>query len=220
MIDNIKEYDRMIAGNFYNPDDEELKSIHMEVMTLCQKFNAIPFDQEDEKNAAKENLIPSSIGKNLTIFTPFLCEYGTNISVEENVFINYNCTFLDVAKITIGQGTMFGPNVCLATSQHPILAEECMSKDYPDGYHNLEYAKAITIGDNCWIGANVTILGGVTIGNGAIVAAGSVVTRDVSANSIFAGIPAKFIRKIDEKDCMHVWEAYKANSSPKSDMDS
>lgn len=219
MNDKIKEFDRMVAGKLYNADDPELGEIHRKSMVLCQKFNNILFDQEEEKNAAKEELIPSCKGKNLGIFTPFYCEYGCNIHVGNGCFINYNCTFLDVASIEIGNGVWFGPNVTLATPNHPFLPEERLPNDYPDGFHDLEYAKPITIEDNCWICASATIVGGVTIGKGSIVAAGSVVTRDVPANSIVSGVPAKVIRKIDEQDRMNVWKTYQENSLPQSERE-
>lgn len=216
MSERITEFERMVAGKFYNADDPELGVIHRKAMTLCQRFNSIPFDQEAEKNAAKEELIPSCIGKNLGIFTPFYCEYGVNIHVGNLCFINYNCTFLDVAPITIGDGVWFGPNVTLATPSHPFLAEERLPNEYPDGFHDLEYAKPIVIQDNCWICASTTIIGGVTIGKGSIVAAGSVVTKDVPPNCIVAGVPAKVMREIDEQDRMNVWETYRTNSMPLS----
>ncbi len=216
-MEEIKEFDRMSAGKFYNACDPELGKQHVATMTLCQKFNSIPFDQEEEKNKAKEQLIPSSVGKNLGIFTPFYCEYGVNIEVGQNCFVNYNCTFLDVAKIKLGNGVWIGANVTIATPNHPYIPEERLEADYPDGHHDLEYAKAITIKDNCWICSSATIVGGVTIGEGAIVAAGAVVTSDVPANSIVAGVPAKVIRQIDEKDRMHPWETYVANELPLSD---
>lgn len=219
MGEKIKEFDRMIAGKLYNADDPELGAIHLKSMVLCQKFNSIPFDQEEAKNAAKEELIPSCKGKGLGIFTPFYCEYGMNIHVGECCFINYNCTFLDVAPITIGNGVWFGPNVTIATPNHPYIAQERLPQNYPDGFHDLEYAKPVVIEDNCWICASATIVGGVTIGKGSIVSAGSVVTRDVPANSIVAGVPAKVVREIDEQDRVHVWETYQTNSMPLSERE-
>lgn len=213
---NITEFDRMVAGHLYNADDKDLGIIHIKSMSLCQKFNSIPFDHEEEKNSAKEELIPSCKGKGLGIFTPFFCEYGMNIHVGEGCFINYNCTFLDVAPITLGNGVWIGPNVTLATPMHPFIAEERLPNNYPDGFHDLEYASPITIEENCWICASATIVGGVTIGAGSIVSAGAVVTSDVPANSIVAGVPARVIRQIDEQDRINVWETYKSNSKPQS----
>lgn len=219
MSDKIKEFDRMVAGNLYNADDPELGVVHLKQMTLCQKFNSIPFDQGEVRDAVQNELIPSGKGKGLGIFTPFHCEYGLNIHVGTGCFINYNCTFLDVAPITLGDGVWIGPNVTMATPCHPFIAEERLPQQYPDGFHDLEYAKPIVIEEKCWICASATIVGGVTIGKGSIVTAGSVVVRDVPPNSIVAGVPAKVIREIDEQDRFHVWETYQANALPLSDRD-
>ena len=99
-------------------------------------------------------------------------------------------------------------NVTLATPMHPLVYSERIYNNYPDGYHDLEYSKPITIEDNCWIASNVTICGGVTIGKNSVVAAGAVVTKDMPANSIIAGVPAKVIREIDESDKIDVWNTY------------
>ena len=166
------------------------------------------------KQRALERLIPSAKGKNFEAFAPFYCEYGVNIHVGRNCFINYNSVFLDVAPITLGDNVLVGPNVTLATPNHPFVAEERAYTDYPNGCHELEYAQPITIGDNCWLCAGVTVCGGVTIGAGSIIAAGAVVTRDIPPNSIAAGVPAKVLRQIGEGDRLHVWETYVKNGLP------
>lgn len=219
MSGKITEFERMTAGRLYNAADGDLNKIHIAAMVQCQKFNSIPFDQEEEKEAAKVKLIPSAEGKELGIFTPFYCEYGVNIHIGYRCFINYNCTFLDVAPINIGNGVWFGANVTIATPSHPFLPEERLITDYPDGTYPLEYAKPVTIEDNCWICSSVTIAGGVTVGEGSIIAAGAVVVRDVPAHSLAAGVPAKVIRRIDEKDRMHVWETYQQDAQPLSDRE-
>ena len=102
---------------------------------------------------------------------------------------------------------------------HPYLADERLPKDYPDGKHDLEYSKPITIKKNCWICSGATIAGGVTIGENSIVAAGAVVTRDIPPNSIAGGVPAKVIRALDEQDKMNVWETYIKDETPMSIRD-
>ena len=161
-------------------------------------------------------LIPSSHSNDLTIFAPFYCEYGKNIYVGKNCFVNYNCVFLDVAPITLGNSVWFGANVTVATPLHPYIADERMIKKYPDGIHDLEYAKPIMIKDNCWICSGAIISGGVTIGENSIVAAGAVVTKDVPKNCIVGGVPAKVIREIDENDRIDVWNTYIKNEFPLS----
>ena len=155
-----------------------------------------------------ERLIPSSKGKGLGLFSPFYCEYGVNIHVGRDCFVNYNCVFLDVAPIVLEDGVWIGASVTVATPLHPYLAEERMIREYPDGEHDLEYAKPITLKKNCWICSGAVISGGVTVGENSIVAAGAVVTKDVPDHCIVGGVPAKVIRMIDEDDRMDVWDAY------------
>ncbi len=217
MYNNINEWDRMVAGKLYNSASKDLFKRHALGMTRCDRFNKIALWRIKTKQRALERLIPSAKGKDLFVFAPFYCEYGVNIHVGQGCFINYSCTFLDVAPITLGDGVWVGANVTLATPNHPFLAEERLPADYPDGKHDLEYAAPITIENNCWICSGATICGGVTIGENSIVAAGAVVSRDVPPGSIVAGVPARVLRPIDEKDCMHVWETYEKNAIPVSD---
>ena len=216
MYNNINEWDRMVAGKLYNSASKEIFRQHALGLIRCERFNKIALWRILTKQRALKKLIPSSKGKNFAVFAPFYCEYGVNIYVGEGCFVNYNCTFLDVSPITLGNGVWLGANVTLATPNHPFIAEERLPADYPDGNHDLEYSEPITIKDNCWICSGVTICGGVTIGENSIVAAGAVVTRDVPPNSIAAGVPAKVIRQIDEDDRINVWETYEKNEIPVS----
>ena len=219
-MNNINEWDRMVSGKLYNAASSDLFKNHDRGMIRCDRFNRIPLRRYRAKQRALTRLIPSSKGKGLYVFAPFYCEYGININVGEGCFINYNCTFLDVSPITLEDGVWIGANVTLATPLHPFLSEERLPQEYPDGFHDLEYSKPITIKKNCWICSSATIAGGVTVGENSIVAAGAVVTRDVPANSIVAGVPARVIRAIDEDDRMNVWETYINNEVPLSVRDS
>lgn len=216
MAKRISDWDRMIAGKLYNAASKDIEKRHTQGLINCDKFNKTPVWRPKAKQHALERLIPSARGKDLGVFAPFYCEYGINIHVGKECFINYNCTFLDVSPITLGDGVWIGANVTLATPNHPFLAEERLNTKYPDGYHDLEYSEPITIKDGCWICSSSTICGGVTVGENSIVAAGSVVLKDVPPNSIVAGVPAKVIRQIDEKDRINVWETYKKNEVPLS----
>lgn len=204
----------MTSGLLYNPADSEIAKRHMDGMTRCARFNKISFRRTKAKQRALERLIPSARGKGLSVFSPMYCEYGVNIHVGRECFMNYNCTLLDVAPITLGDSVWIGADVTLATPNHPLIAEERLCADYPDGRHDLEYAEPITIGDGCWICSGAVICGGVTVGAGSVIAAGAVVTRDVPAGCIVAGVPAKVVRHIDESDRLNVWQTYVSGEKP------
>lgn len=131
-------------------------------------------------------LIGKQVDESFFMFPPFYTDCGRNITVGKNVFINSNCNFQDQGGITIGDGSLIGHRVILATLNHGIA---------PDDRHTL-YPAPIIIGKNVWVGAGATILPGVTIGDNAIIAAGAVVTKDVPENTIVAGVPAKTIRTL------------------------
>ena len=128
-----------------------------------------------------------------------------NIHVGDGCFINYNCTFLDVAPITLGNGGVDRRERDAGNAEPPIPCRGRLPSDYPDGHHGLEYAAPITIGDGCWLCSGVTVCGGVTIGENCVIAAGAVVNRDIPPNCIAAGVPARVIRKLDEQDRINMW---------------
>ncbi|MBQ1519927.1 MAG: sugar O-acetyltransferase [Clostridia bacterium] len=212
----MNEWERMTTGRLYDPAKDEIRRPHRRGLTLCDKFNRTPFSRRRKKQKLLEKLIPSCAGKDLGVFSPFYCEYGVNIHVGRDCFINYNCTFLDVAPITLEDGAWVGAGVILATPSHPYLSEERAIRVYPDGVHDLEYAKPITLKKNCWICSGAVISGGVTVGENSIVAAGAVVTSDVPPDCIAGGVPARVIRKIDENDRIGVWETYVNDGYPAS----
>ena len=119
---------------------------------------------------------------------PFYCCYGTNITIGEGSYLNFNCSFVDDGKIIIGKKVMFGPAVTIATVGHPVNPK---MREYM-------YTDPVTIEDNCWIGAGTTICPGVHIGENSVIGAGSVVVHDIPANSVAAGNPCKVIREIGE----------------------
>ena len=216
----MTEWERMTSGRLYAAGcDEETERRHLRGMTLCDKFNRTPLSRGRKKQKLLEKLVPSAIGKNLAVFSPFYCEYGENIKVGADCFVNYNCTFLDVAPITLEDCVWIGAGVIIATPMHPFLSQERIFQKYPDGVHDLEYAKPITVKKNCWICSGAVICGGVTIGENSIIAAGAVVTKDVPANCIAGGVPAKVIRELDENDKMDVWNTYINNEIPLSKRD-
>lgn len=158
--------------------------------TLMQKLNNM--DRADFDGIAK--VVQELLQTEETPFInpPFYCDYGNHIHVGKNFFANYNCTLLDVGKITFGDNCLLAPNVSIYTAGHPI---------HPDSRNSLyEYGIDVTIGDNVWLGGNVIVCPGVTIGSNCVIGAGSVVTRDIPDWSLAAGNPCRVIRKITEED--------------------
>jgi len=139
----------------------------------------------------KKELLRNLLGKtdgDFTIQAPFWCDYGYNIFIGENFYMNHNCIILDCAKVEFGDNVFIAPNCGFYTAGHPIEAEIRNA--------GLEYAKPIKVGNNVWIGGNVTVLPGVTIGDNVTIGAGSVVTKDIPSNTVAVGNPCKVIRNI------------------------
>lgn len=172
----------MLAGELYHPGDPKLVMERLRAKQLFQRINKMGEEDAEQRT----QLFYELLGKartNLHIEPPFYCDYGYNIEVGKNVFMNYNCCILDVTKVHVGNHVLFGPNVQVYTATHPI--------DYKLRRSGLEYAKPITIGSDVWIGGNVVICPGVTIGDGVVIGAGSVVTKDVPEGTVVKGNPAK-----------------------------
>ena len=157
---------------------------------LVQKLNTI--DRTDGEGILKiiQELLQTE--QSPCIVPPFYCDYGSHISVGKNFFANYNCTLLDVGRITFGDNCMLAPNVAIYTAGHPL---------HPDSRNSgYEYGADVVIGSNVWIGGSVVITPGVHIGDCCVIGAGSVVTKDIPAWSLAAGNPCRVIREITEKD--------------------
>ena len=160
---------------------------------LCQDSRRIEMELNATYHTPEEiveimsRLTRSKVDSTFRLFPPFTADFGKNITFGKNVFINAGCHFQDQGGITIGDGVLIGHNVVLATATHDLA---------PSRSRKLHY-KPIVIGDNVWIGSNSVILQGVTIGEWSVIAAGAVVTKDVEPYTIVGGIPAKFIRKVD-----------------------
>lgn len=170
--------------------DEEVFEQQKIARRLTQQLNTIDRSDYLGIQSIVKELFGSS--ENAFVNPPFYCDYGFNIHVGKNFFCNYNCTFLDVAKITIGDNCFMASNVALYTAGHPI---------HPETRNTLiEYGKPITIGDNVWIGGNVVINPGITIGSNTVIGAGSVVTKDIPEWVVAAGNPCKVIRSITDED--------------------
>lgn len=183
------EKEKMIAGEFYNPADKELAADRKSGHDRAERFNKAANDEE--RRAMVKDLFGST-GHNITVEPSLRVDYGYNIHVGEEFYANFNCVFLDVCPIRIGDNAMLGPGVSLVTPEHPLNPVERNS--------GVEFARPITIGDNCWIGTNATIVGGVTLGDNCVVAAGAVVTKSFTDNVVLAGVPAQVIREIEWTD--------------------
>lgn len=185
----MTELEKMLAGDLYDASDPTLLTMRNNVRTLFSRYNQTPYDADPERRAILDQLLGHA-GHNLNIQGPFYCDYGTHISIGDNGFVNFNCIFLDCARITIGINFQCAPNVQLYTAYHSIIAAE-RSK-------GPELASPITIGDNVWLGGGVIVCPGVTIGDNTTIGAGSVVTKDVPANVFAAGNPCRVIRELGE----------------------
>lgn len=176
------------------PDDlKELRSEYSkELFTQAQKITMELNNQYHDENELKslmEELTGSEIGSGFKLFPPFYTDFGKNTKIGKNVFINSSCHFQDQGGISIGDSTLIGHNVVLATVNHAIEPQLKRKNSYAP----------ITVGKNVWIGSNVVVLQGVTIGDWAVVAAGAVVTKDVESYTIVGGVPAKFIKKVEHE---------------------
>lgn len=187
----MNEQAKMLAGKLYTAQDPQLAEEHRRALRLTRRYNMTEEDQTEEREALMQELL-GSVGEDVVIMPPFRCDYGTQIEIGDHFFANYDCLFLDVCSIKIGNHVMLGPRVCLYTAAHPLSSEV---RDT-----GLEYGKPITIGNSVWIGGNVIVNPGVTIGNEVVIGAGSVVTHDLPDGVIAAGNPCRVLRRISDED--------------------
>ncbi len=182
------EREKMLAGEFYNPLDEDLSAGRLRARKLVRAFNGCgPEDEEGRQRVMKEMF--GAVGEGVLIEPPFACDYGDNIYLGDRVFFNFNCCILDSGRVEIGEGTKFAPFVQIYTTTHPV--EASLRRE------GAEYALSIRIGADVWLGGGAIICPGVTIGDGAVIGAGSVVTRDVPPESVAAGNPCRVIRRVE-----------------------
>ncbi len=180
------EKEKMLIGENYFGNDKELVLDRQKAKKLLHKLNVTEYLMNGNARQLLRELLPNS-NKRIYIEPPFHCDYGYNIQSGENVYFNVNCVVLDSMKVTIGDNVFFGPNCQIYTATHPLDSIE---------RQKTEFAKPVSIGNDCWIGGSSVILPGVSIGNGCTIGAGSVVTKDIPDNSLAVGSPAKVIRKI------------------------
>lgn len=188
--DMKSEEEKAREGLLYDANyDEELLREREACADMTYELNLLRPSQAAEREALLRRLLGRA-GKAFTIISPFFCDYGYNISIGENFFMNMNCVILDGAKVTFGDNVFIAPGCGFYTAGHPLDSER--------RNRGLEYARPITVGNNVWIGAQVCVLPGVTIGDNTVIGAGSVVTKSMPANVLAAGNPCRVIRKIEE----------------------
>lgn len=182
------EWERMLRGELYAPLDPELVNARNRARGLCQDLNATREEQEEERRGILRRLFGRG-GDTVWMQPPFHCDYGTNIELGERVFFNFSCLVLDVARVRIGEHTLFGPAVQIYTATHPMDAERRRRQ---------EFGRPIDIGSDVWVGGGAIILPGVCIGSRSVIGAGSVVTKDIPDDVFAAGNPCRVIRGISE----------------------
>ena len=169
-----------------NPFAPESTAARKQAKHLCQQINALRADQTKARKPLYQQLFGQV--SSAYIEPNFFCDYGSNIFLGERFYANHNCVILDAAEVRIGNRVMFGPNVQVYATTHPLdPAERATGK---------EFCAAVTIGDDCWIGGGAIILDGVTIGAGAVIGAGSLVNKDIPAGAVAAGNPCRVIKPV------------------------
>lgn len=188
----MKQYERMLEGKIYDPFDPEIIKEQSGCMELLYEYNATRPGEPDKREELLKKMF-GSIGEGCYIEPPLHANWaGKHVFMGNQVYANFNLTIVDDANIYIGDKVMFGPNVTIATANHPInpqLREKGM-----------QYNKEVHIGNNVWIGAGAIIVPGITIGDNSVIGAGSIVTRDIPANVVAVGNPCRVMREIGEHD--------------------
>lgn len=184
----MSELEKLKAGLEYCYDDEEIAAIKENAMKQSEIYNNIPAEDRDAQVKHLKKML-GGIGDKVEIMKPFQCDNGKNITIGNNFTGNYNLVILDCNKVTIGDNVMIGPNTLITSVGHPISPKK--RRDHTG------MTDPVTIGNDVWIGGNVTILPGITIGNNVVIGAGAVVTKDIPDNSLAVGVPAKVIREIE-----------------------
>ena len=182
---------RMLRGELYIADDAEIQDDQARSRELVERYNATRHDEHEARERLLRELL-GDVGEGVVVTPPFRCDYGSHITIGARTFVNYDCVMLDVAPIRIGAACQLAPRVQLLTATHPIDPEPRRL--------GWESAEPITIGDNVWLGGGAIVCPGVTIGEDTVVGAGGVVTRDLPAGVVAAGVPARVLREIDERD--------------------
>ena len=198
----MTQEERIDAGILFFPGDPALKAKKLKAHNLNIDYNRLHEDETEAREKILRDLL-GAMGKSCFLQGPITFHYGCHTFIGDDVFINFNITVQDDARVTIGDGCNFGPNVTIVTPLHPLIADERKALLDADGApRRLCWAKPVNVGKRCWICANAVILPGVTIGDDCVIGAGSVVTHEIPAGSFAAGNPCRVIRPITEADSM------------------
>lgn len=187
-MDTNTEKEKMLKGELYHAGDPELVRDRKNARRLTRLYNQTLEIEGTERNALLAELL-GSMGKDPYIEPTFRCDYGYNIHLGDHFYANFDCVFLDVCDIRIGNHCFIAPGVHIYTATHPLHAKERIS--------GAEYGKPVTIGHNVWIGGGAIINPGVRIGDNAVIASGAVVTKDVRENMVVGGNPARILKELD-----------------------
>lgn len=185
----MTEAEKLDAGLPYDMTDPEVNGRKLHAVKMTDALEAVPVTDHEKRVQAIKDLF-GSVGENPEILPGFHCDNGSNIHAGDDFLANYNVTILDIAPVYIGNHVLIGPNTLISTVNHPMT---------PAGRRkHLGIAKPVRLGDDVWIGGNVTIVPGVTIGRNVIVAAGAVVTKDVPDNVLVGGVPARILKHLED----------------------
>lgn len=197
--------DKMHSCELYLPNDESIMKEQLECLNALYDFNQTrPIEQQKRAEMLKKMF--AEIGEGCYIEPPLHSNFGgKHCHFGKNVYANFNLTLVDDTHIYVGDYTMIGPNVVIATAGHPILP-----KLREKGY---QYNAPVRIGKNCWLGAGVIVLPGITIGDNCVIGAGSVVTKDIPSNSVAVGNPCKVLREVGERDEIYYFKDKKIDYS-------
>lgn len=201
----MTEKERMLAGMPYRAWMGSLPEERLKCKELLKKLN----DCEPEESEKIDRLIRElfgKAGKNIEIFLPFYCDYGSNIEVGDNFFASYNCVIVDCGRVIIGDNVLIATNTVITSAGHPVHYEPRVA--------GLEYGITTVIGNNVWIGANAVINPGVHIGDNVVVGSGSVVTKDIPANVVAVGNPCRVLREITDEDRQYYFKRRRFDEVP------
>ena len=185
------EWEKMQVGEIYNDFDKDLFNRRVEAKKLFREYNRTEDEETDKRNDLMQRLF-KSVGENVWIEPDFRCEFGKNITIGDDVYINFGCVILDCGPVTIGNQVLIGPNVGFYDANHALDAQERMDGALIPG--------SITIGNRVWIGGGTIILPNVHIGDDTVIGAGSIVTHDIPSGVVAVGNPCRVLRKLTEKD--------------------